>query len=113
MKKVCRFVMRVATPIVVSGTWMRRYLMNVLLRQRPTICIVSLGTPAKCIAMAAPDLIECVPIRSAWSPSLSSPDSIVAALSCSRIVFEETCSSSFDVVDTKAFIFGFVRPSRS
>jgi hypothetical protein len=41
---------------VTSGPWMWRYLMNVLLRQRPTIFL--LGIPARRIAIAAHNLIK-------------------------------------------------------
>lgn len=84
---------------LVPGTWMRRYLTNIQLRHLPTICIVSLETLAKCIAIAAPDLIEWVPMQSVWSPSRSSPASVVVVLSCLSITLEEmSCSSSESVI---------------
>ena len=82
--------MRVATPKVVSGTCILRYLINVRLRHRPISCIVSQGTPARYIAIAAPDRIECVPILSAFMPtSRLSPTMVVASLSLSSIVLDE------------------------
>ena len=78
--------MRVATPRVVSGTWILRYLMNDLLFHLPIIWIVSTFTPDRYMAMAAPDLIECVPMSSALKPSHRSP--IVAVRSCSSTAVE-------------------------
>jgi hypothetical protein len=58
VKNEGRFVMRVATPNVVSGTCILRYRMKVLLLHRPINWMVSLGTPARYIAIAAPERRE-------------------------------------------------------
>ena len=51
----------------------------VLLRHHPgTTCIVSLGIPARTIAIAAPELIEWVSLRLALSPKSPTPVSIIA-----------------------------------
>ena len=60
MKKLCRSVIFEVTFLVMTGTCIRMYLMKVRLFQRPISCIVSTGTPARNMAMAAPDLMECV-----------------------------------------------------
>ncbi len=89
--------------------------MNVLLRHCATICIVSLGIPKRCIAIAAPDGIEWVHILSALRPSRSSPANFVAPLRCPRIIFDEDmmfCGSSAFVV-AKAFIVTVGRAVRS
>ena len=80
---------RAVNPRVESGTWMQRYLMNVWLFHLLTSCIVWLGTPARCIAIAAPDLIEWVPMQTTWNPSRSLPAKVVAAWSWMRIVWRE------------------------
>lgn len=66
------------------------YLMKVLLFQQPISCVVLTGTPAKNMVMmgAAPDLIECVPTRSALYPSLLPPISATARRSFGRTVFD-------------------------
>jgi hypothetical protein len=81
--------MRVATPRVDSGTWIRRYLMNDLLLHLPIIWIVSTFTPARYIAMAAPDLIECVPMSAASNPSRRLPIALVAVRSCSSTAVDD------------------------
>jgi hypothetical protein len=78
--------------------------MNVLLRHRPIICIVSLGIPARCIAIAAPDRIEWVPTLSALRPSRSSPANFVAVLRCPSIIFEEMFRGLSAFVVANAFI---------
>ena len=55
--------------------------------------IVNVATSAKYIAIAAPDLMECVPISSGSKPSTSSPMSLAAARSFSSIVAEEMVDS--------------------
>ena len=47
--------------------------------QRPIIIIVYTGISARCIAIAAPDLSECVPTSPALKPSLASPMAKTAA----------------------------------
>ena len=50
--------------------------------------MVKVGTPARYMAMAAPDLMEWVPISEGLKPSLSSPRSCAAERSFERTVVE-------------------------
>ena len=56
-----------------SGTCIQMYLMKVWLFQHPISWIVLTGTPARNMAMAAPDLMEWVPTLSASYPTLLPP----------------------------------------
>ena len=104
VKNVCRLVMRVATPRVVSGTCILRYLMNDLLLHLPIIWIVSTFTPARYMAMAAPDLIECVPMSSALNPSRHLPIALVAVRSCSSTAIEDRYFDSSSAASAQALI---------
>ena len=65
------------------------YLRNASLDQRPMSMIVKTGHSPKYIAMAAPDLIECVPIWSFVMPSRCSPIATTASrralITCSDV----------------------------
>jgi hypothetical protein len=63
--------------------------MNDLLFHLPIIWIVSTFTPARYMAMAAPDLIECVPMSSALNPSRRLPIALVAVRNCSSTAVED------------------------
>ena len=49
------------------------YFRKARLDQRPISMIEKTGTPARYMAIAAPDRIECVPISWRWIPSFISP----------------------------------------
>ena len=56
------------------------YARKALLDHRPIIMMVKVGTRAKCIAIAAPDLIECVPMSSRLKPRVSNPIAFTVTL---------------------------------
>ena len=62
------------------------------LDQRPIIMIVQTGTSPKYIAIAAPDLMECVPISPRFKFKRSQPIDSIAASSAATISSEDTCS---------------------
>ena len=57
--------------------------------QRPIIVMMKVGTPARYMAMTAPDLMECVPMSAGLKPRVSSPRSCAAERSLERTVEEE------------------------
>lgn len=65
------------------------------------------------MAIAAPDLIEWVPMLLAWRPSLFSPARVVAILSCLSMALEEMYWGSSESCVLTALIFGFVRERQS
>jgi hypothetical protein len=95
-----------ATLRVVSGTCILRYLMNDLLFHLAIIWIVSTFSPARYMAMAAPDLFECVPMSSALNPSRRSPIVLVAVHSCSSTAVEDRYFNSSSAVPAHALIPG-------
>ena len=78
------------------------YLKNTSLDHLPIIMIVYIGHSPKYIAIAAPDLIECVTASGALMPSTSFPIDITAALSVFVISSEVICSilSFLQMADT-------------
>jgi hypothetical protein len=80
--------------------------MNDLLFHLPIIWIVSTFSPARYMAMAAPDLIECVPMSSALNPSRRSPIDLVTVRSCSSTAVEGRCFNSLSAVSAHALIPG-------
>ncbi len=80
--------------------------MNDLLFHLPIIWIVSTFTPARYMAMAAPDLIECVPMSSALNPSRRLPIVLVAVRSCSSTAVEGRYFNSSSALSAHALIPG-------
>jgi hypothetical protein len=78
--------------------------MNDLLLHLPIIWIVSTFTPARFMAMAAPDLIKCVPMSSALNPSRRLPIVLVTVRSCSSTVVEDRYFDSSSAVSAQALI---------
>ena len=69
------------------------YLRKASLDHRPIIMIEKVGTPARYMAMAAPDRTEWVPMSSDSKPNLSSPTPSAAERSLFRTVVEEMVES--------------------
>lgn len=83
-KFMCLFILVLILWLNCS-TCLRIYLKNASLDQRPIIMIRKGGTSSRAIAMAPPDLIECVPKSPFFTPRLAYPiDS--AALSIAFII---------------------------
>ena len=57
------------------------YFRNARLDQRPISMIEKTGTPARYMAIAAPDRIKCVPTSDRWMPSFVSPMATTPSLS--------------------------------
>jgi hypothetical protein len=93
VKNESRLVIFVATPSVDAVTCMRRYFMNVLLLHLPMSWIVSHGTPARNIAIAAPARFKCVPMLSTGNPNLLSPTAAAASHNCFSTSFDDIPSS--------------------
>ena len=68
------------------STCFRMYRRKASLDHRPIIMIVNVGTLARYMAMAEPDLMECVPISSGSKPRLSFPICAAADRSLVRTV---------------------------
>ena len=71
------------------STCFRMYRRKASLDQRPMIMIVYVGTLARYMAMAAPDLRECVPMSSAVKPRVSLPMALTVDLSVFRMDVDE------------------------
>ena len=75
------------------STWRRIYRRNASEDHLPIIMMEKVGTPSKYIAIADPDLIECVPISSFENPRRFSPMAAAADRSLFRAVVDEICLS--------------------
>ena len=71
------------------STCLRIYRRNASEDQRPIIMIENVGTLSRYIAIAAPDLIECVPMSSGLKPSLISPRLLAAERSLEQAVVDD------------------------
>jgi hypothetical protein len=92
---MCRWnicvVIRLETLWLNCSTWLRMYRRNALLDQRPIIMIWQTKQLLKNMAIAAPDLIECVPISDFLIFKVSSPmatiASFMAAVTCADVTW--------------------------
>ena len=64
------------------------YFRNARLDQRPISIMEKMGTPARYMAIAAPDCIECVPTSEQWIPSFVSPIAIMPSFSRFATILE-------------------------
>ena len=71
--KVCTSIIFDEMPKLNSCTCFRMYFRKARLDQRPISIMEKMGTPARYMAIAAPDRIECVPTSERWIPSFVSP----------------------------------------
>jgi len=74
-----------------SITCFLMYLRKALLDQHPISMIMNTGHSPRYIAMAAPDLIECVPTSSFLMPSFTYPMDPTASLNAFIMCVDGTC----------------------
>jgi len=89
--------MREDTPELNSCTWRWMYHRNASLDHLPMSMIVKTGTPARYMAMADPERMECVPNSRAVNPSTSSPTDFTLARSLFNSILEESWDSLLSV----------------
>ncbi len=70
---VCSSIIFDEMPKLNSCTCFRMYFRKARLDQRLISIMEKMGTPARYMAIAAPDRIECVPTSERWIPSFVSP----------------------------------------